>query len=91
MMNNTIERLMKSFCEYQNMQKQIDTIMKDIKQDIIAELEKEGVNEYVGTEHKVSYIDICSHVFDTKKFKAEHADIAELFMQEKHSKRFTVK
>lgn len=86
-----MDRLLKSYAEYQNMEKQINDILKDIKRDIITELEKAGVNEYVGTEHKVSYIDICSHVFDTKKFRKEHADIAELFMQEKHSKRFTVK
>lgn len=90
-MNSNIERLMKSFCEYQNMEKQIKQYMDDIKEDIIKELENMKVCEYIGTEHSCKYITVSSNRIDTKKVKSLHPEIVQECTTVSTSKRFTVK
>ena len=91
MMNNTIERLMKSFCEYQNMKKQIEKCLDDIKSDIVKELAEIGACEYVGLEHTVRNIVVESTRIDTKKVKSMYPDVAAECMTTSKTTRFTVK
>lgn len=92
MMNNTeFERMLKSYKEYDNMIKQIKEIMDGLKDDIIAEMTERGAEKYTGNTYSVSYIDVCTHPFDTKRFKTDHAEIAALYTKTVNSKRFTVK
>lgn len=86
---NTLDRLMKSYCEYQNMVKELESYMKDIKAEIIAEMN--GTTEYIGTEHSVKYSKVTSHRLDTKAVKAKYPEVAEACTVASESFRFIVK
>lgn len=90
-MNTNIERLLKSYSEYKNMETQIKKYLDDIKSDIVKELECMGVCEYIGTEHTVRNVVIESTRVDTKKVKSMYPDVAAECMTTSKTTRFTVK
>lgn len=91
MMNTNIERLLKSYSEYKNMETQIKKYLDDIKSDIVKELKDMGVCEYIGTEHTVRNITVESSRIDTKKVKSMFPDVAAECMTTSKTTRFTVK
>lgn len=90
-MNTNIERLLKSYTEYKNMETQIKKYLDDIKSDIVSELKKMGVCEYIGTEHTVRNVVVESTRIDTKKVKSMYPDVAAECMTTNKTTRFTVK
>ena len=88
---NTLDRLMKSYCEYQNMKRQIEKYMDDIKSDIVRELREMQVCEYVGVEHTAKNVIVESTRVDTKKVKSMFPDVAAECMTTSKTTRFTVK
>ena len=86
---NTLDRLMKSYCEYQNMVKELERYMKDIKAEILQELG--DATEYVGNDHSVKYSKVVSHRLDTKAVKQKYPEIATECTVASESFRFIVK
>lgn len=68
-----------------DLQKQIDAIEQDIKDDM-------GDNDAVVTKHyAIMWQPIVSHRFDTKAFKAVHEKLYNSFLKVSESRRFTYK
>lgn len=62
----------------------------EAKENEIKELmDKTCVTELIGTEHKATYKEVVSNRFDSKSFKADHADMYEAYKKPSASMRFT--
>lgn len=62
----------------------------EAKENEIKELmDKTCVTELIGTEHKATYKEVVSNRFDSKAFKADHADMYESYKKPNKSMRFT--
>lgn len=91
MTNNELNRLMKSYAEYNNMLQEIKSCMEGIKSEIIEELEARDITGYTGTEHTVKYCVIESNRIDTKTMKSKYPDVARECTVKNITHRFTFK
>lgn len=61
-----------------------------IKDTIKAEMLTQGVDEMQVDVFKIRYKTVVSNRFDSKSFKADHADVYALYTKQTESCRFTV-
>ncbi|MBO5449288.1 MAG: hypothetical protein J5994_08155 [Ruminococcus sp.] len=61
-----------------------------IKDTIKAEMLTQGVDEMQVDVFKIRYKTVVSNRFDSKSFKADHADVYALYTKQTESRRFTV-
>ena len=71
------------------MRAELDKEIEEQEDAIKALMEKTCVNELIGTEHKATYREVTSSRFDSKAFKADHADMYEAYKKSSTSMRFT--
>lgn len=65
--------------------KEVETIEAEIK----AYMEETGNDTLIGDEHKATYKEVISNRFDSKAFKADHADMYTAYQKPSTSMRFT--
>lgn len=60
------------------------------REDQVKELmTSSGIDTLIGDEHKATYKEVISNRFDSKAFKADHADMYEAYKKPSASMRFT--
>ena len=68
----------------------IDTEIEALKAELTVALEMEGVDVKQAGPFKISWKLISSNRFDSKRFKADHLDIYNLYNTQTQSRRFQV-
>lgn len=81
--------IFKEIAEYKRIEEEAKR-ERETRENIIKEfMQAGGLEALTGTEHKALYKAVTSSRFDTKAFKADHADIAAEYMKTSTSMRFT--
>lgn len=65
-------------------QKELDKLEAETKEYMTTH----SLTELLGDEHKATYKEVVSNRFDSKAFKADHADMYELYKKPSTSMRF---
>lgn len=71
------------------MLKELEALVASQEEAIKNQMIAEGKTELIGTEHKATYKEVVSNRFDSKAFKADHADMYEAYRKPSSSMRFT--
>lgn len=71
------------------MRAELDKEIEEQENAIKALMDKTCVNELIGTEHKATWKEVVSNRFDSKAFKADHADLYAKYQKPSKSMRFT--
>lgn len=71
-------------------QKTINAKIERLKDTLKAELEKQGTDKMKIGGYKVSNTTYTIHRFDSKAFKADHADMYEEYTKATEAHRFTI-
>lgn len=71
------------------MLKELEALVASQEEAIKNQMIAEGKTEFIGTEHKATYKEVVSNRFDSKAFKADHADMYEAYRKPSSSMRFT--
>lgn len=71
------------------MRAELDKEIEEQENAIKALMDKTCVNELIGTEHKATWKEVVSNRFDSKAFKADHADLYAKYQKSSKSMRFT--
>ncbi|MEG0875078.1 MAG: hypothetical protein RSH79_07220 [Clostridiales bacterium] len=89
----TIQNLEKQIQELKELQLMAEELGEEITtiQDIIkTEMTARNTEEIIAGSFKVRWKEVVSHRFDSKSFKATHADLYTQYSKETISRRFTV-
>lgn len=91
-MKNTtnISELIKELKEFNEMKKQLEKELDELKNQAIAYLEEHGIDEMVTSEGKITYREVISNRFDSTSFKKDFGDVYEEYLRKTSSMRFTV-
>lgn len=71
------------------MLKELEALVASQEEAIKNQMIADGKTEFIGTEHKATYKEVVSNRFDSKAFKADHADMYEAYKKPSTSMRFT--
>ena len=77
--------------KWEKEQKNIQSVIDELKGELKAELEALGVDEIETDMFTISYKDVVSNRFDTTSFKKDNAMLYQHYLKESVSKRFLVK
>ncbi len=76
--------------ELTRMADELNAEIEAAKDAIKALMTEQGVDTLTGDDFKVTWKSVHSSRFDSKKFKADHADIYELYTRKTETKRFVL-
>lgn len=76
--------------ELEALQKEIETEMESIKDQLKAEMTRRNTEELSVGVFKVWYKSVTAKRFDSKAFRVSHGDLYDAFVKESKSMRFTV-
>lgn len=82
---NRIEKLDAIAAQQKALEEQAEAIRNEIK----ADMEEKGVDEISAFGRIARWKEIISNRFDNKAFKAEHAEMYNLYTKQSSSRRFT--
>lgn len=71
------------------LKKELDAEIEAKETEIKELMDRTCVTELIGTEHKATYKEVVSNRFDSKAFKADHADMYTAYQKSSSSMRFT--
>lgn len=89
MLIGTDKELLKAIAEYKRIIEDAEDELKSLQSIAIKRMEERGVAELKSDEHKATYKEVVSNRFDSKAFKADHADMYEAYRKPSSSMRFT--
>ena len=89
MLIQTDKDLLKAIAEYKRIIEEAEAELESLKKIAISRMEDRGTIELKSDEHKATYKEVVSNRFDSKAFKADHADMYEAYRRESSSMRFT--
>lgn len=89
MLIQTDRDLLKAIAEYRRIIDDAEAELEALKRTAIERMESRGIDELKSDEHKATYRIVVSNRFDSKAFKADHADLYELYKKSSSTKRFT--
>lgn len=84
-----IAQVIKEIKEYEEMKKALTAEVNKLKEECIAYMEAEGVDEVLTDEGKVTYREVLSKRFDTTSFKKEYLKLYEEYTKQTSNMRFT--
>ena len=87
--NKTINSIMQTIAEYARIAEEAQKIVEENKELLKAHMTEAGVDTLIGDEHKATYKAVISNRFDSKAFKADHADMYTAYQKPSTSMRFT--
>ena len=87
--NKTINSIMQTIAEYARIAEEAQKIVDENKELLKAHMTEVGVDTLIGDEHKATYKEVISNRFDSKAFKADHADMYTAYQKPSTSMRFT--
>ena len=82
-------KIFKEMAQYKLMIKEAEKELKAREAQVKALMEEQGIDELIGDEHKATWKEVTSNTFDSKAFKADHADVYELYKKPSSTMRFT--
>lgn len=85
-----IDEKLKDYAGHMRLLEALKKEMEEKKAEIINLLAVDGVAEYIGIEHKVSYKEVIRSTLDTKALRASVPDIANQYTKESKSMTFRV-
>lgn len=85
-LQNRIEKLKELERQQEALQKQIDELKDQIKQD----MEQKGVEELQAGSFLIRWKMVLSNRFDTKAFQKEHESLYNQYLKQTQSRRFTI-
>lgn len=85
----TINSIMQTIAEYARIAEEAQKIVDENKELLKAHMTEMGVDTLIGDEHKATYKEVISNRFDSKAFKADHADMYTAYQKPSTSMRFT--
>ena len=89
MLIGTDKELLKAIAEYRRLVEDAKDELEALEKDAIRRMEERGVTELKSDEHKATYKEVVSNRFDSKAFKADHADMYESYRKPSTTMRFT--
>lgn len=89
MLIETDRDLLKAIAEYRRIIEDAEDELESLKSIAISRMEERGIEELKSDEHKATYKMVVSNRFDSKAFKADHADMYELYKKPSSAMRFT--
>ena len=89
MLIQTDEDLLKAIAEYKRIIEDAEAELEALKSIAISRMEERGIEELKSDEHKATYKMVVSNRFDSKAFKADHADMYESYKKPSNVMRFT--
>lgn len=87
--NKTMNSIMQTIAEYARIAEEAQKIVDENKELLKAHMTEMGVDTLIGDEHKATYKEVISNRFDSKAFKADHADMYTAYQKPSTSMRFT--
>lgn len=87
--NKTINSIMQTIAEYARIAEEAQRIVEENKELLKEHMTAEGIDTIIGDEHKATYKEVISNRFDSKAFKADHADMYTAYQKPSTSMRFT--
>lgn len=76
--------------ELRRMSEELAAEIETIQDSIKAEMTARNVDELTGTDWKATWKEVTSSRFDSKAFKATHAELYNQYTKETSTRRFTV-
>ena len=76
--------------ELQVMQEELEAQLDALKDEVKAEMVKQGVEKMLVGTYKVSYTKYIQHRFDSTAFKAENKALYEQYSKAVQAQRFTI-
>ena len=89
-MTHTMSDIIRQLKEYDAMEKELKKEVEALRQEAIAFMTEEGVDEYMTDEGKVTYREVISKRFASTEFKKIHADLYNAFCKQTANMRFTL-
>ena len=74
----------------QVMQEELEAQLDTLKDEVKAEMVRQGVEKMLVGRYKVAYTKYASHRFDSTAFKTEHKDLYEQYTKKIEARRFTI-
>ena len=74
----------------QTMQEELEAQLDTLKNEVKAEMVRQGVEKMLVGRYKVAYTKYTSHRFDSTAFKTEHKDLYEQYTKKIEARRFTI-
>lgn len=87
--SKAINSIMQTIAEYARIAEEAQKIVDENKELLKAHMTEMGVDTLIGDEHKATYKEVISNRFDSKAFKADHADMYTAYQKPSTSMRFT--
>lgn len=87
--NKAINSIMQTIAEYARIAEEAQRIVDENKELLKAHMTEAGVDTLIGDEHKATYKEVITNRFDSKAFKADHADMYTAYQKPSSSMRFT--
>lgn len=85
-----LEKEIESLKEWEQLQKEAETMIESIKDKIKKEMNARHTEEMEVGRFMVRYTTVFGNRFDTGAFKSIHADLYNMFTKPTTSKRFTI-
>lgn len=85
----TINSVMQTIAEYARIAEEAQRIVEENKELLKAHMTEAGIDTLIGDEHKATYKEVISNRFDSKAFKADHADMYTAYQKQSSTMRFT--
>lgn len=76
--------------ELQRQQKALDEDIKVLKDELKEFMDKEGLEELAGTDHRVVYSEVVKELFNAKLFAKEHEKLYIKYLYTSTSKPFNI-
>ena len=84
-----INDIMAQLAQYTRLQEETAAIIDGLKDQIKAYMTDEGLQEYIGNEHKCTYKEVSTSKIDTTALKWNMPDIAKMYTRTASYMRFT--
>lgn len=87
---NELTSKVKELRELRRMAEELAAEIEAMQDAIKAEMTARNVDELAGTDWKISWKSVSSSRFDSKAFKATHAELYQQYTREATTRRFVV-
>lgn len=84
-----INETLKAIAQYRLMEEEAKRERETLEAEVKDYMTANALTELIGDEHKAIYKEVISSRFDSKAFKADHADMYTAYQKPSTSMRFT--
>lgn len=84
-----INAIFSEMAQYKAIIKQAEAELAKYEAEVKDRMTTSGIDEILGNEHHATYREVVQNRFDSKAFKADHADMYTAYQKPSSSMRFT--